>query len=1329
MATTNRRGTVIGVALQLDWQKAVADAQKAGKVINTTFATALNAPAGSRGPTLLQQAKATAVAMEGQAKVAEIASRSSKNLAAADVQAARASAELAKAKLYEARAQQTAARETERAERAQRRSTFGAGFQRGFASTRVNVGAASPILSSATAAGGAGMAGAGVAVVGALAIQKASEAAQQGVRDAADLEAALNSLTGITSISAEGLDKVRQKARELGADLELPAVASTDAAEAISLLMRRGIELEDALAGAKGALQLATVAQISFEEATNITADALKQFGLAGSEATRVADTFAGAVKKGAVATEIYDALRQVGPVARQAGLSLQETVGALTEFSNEGLRGSDAGTSLKTMLLALVAPSDKAKGLMKSLGIEVFTAQGQMRPFGDIVASLEKALKGMSDEQKDATLKIIFGTDAIRAASIAARGGRSAFDGYTKSVSEHGSAAQQAAAKMKGLNGAWEGLKSTVSSLNEKVFAPTLGWLEGIVRGATNAAAALDKMMGARARTEAVEAASAGRDGGARVSKADQLADVRTELRATQDALAYANKMGAGFTPSAKMFGGRSAEPMTTDQLQAKIRNLQSRQQSLLMDGGDSAEMKNAARSERMAKRKKEEDAKELRDTAAKEKARKALEDAEPKKRGKKEGGDAEKLTGDILRGIAKGINTPKGEASCAYFASQALRQIGAKVPVTAGAKELRDRALKAGYQQVDPKDARAGDLVVYRGAKYGALKFNENGERVGYHVAVASGDGKVVESSGGKKSYGRSLMRPGVSVYRGPNVLGSRSEGASDAQKFAEQQADEVVRRARSEAGALSDLTSATMQATIRLNLTKLGKINSRKQLDSRRAGFPMLINMMARAQEQEISSQMMGFEGTDKEREARVKTLRLKAHEDRQNTLQQLEDAYQKQVEALKEWGERRKKATEEAAKDAEADADAEKSAAERRKEDSSKIAQSREALLSAQIALADAKTKELDDALATVEDRDQADDLLKRYQAEQVRAAGLSLDLALAKNARESNSEAEMLALNEAAIIAYRTAIASIQARVGAMGADIEGRIDDATVGIPWHPDSDYWKSPEQIEREQAKKRQRADLANGVAAGAGQIAGALVSGGGRGVQVEARRVLEDTVRGTLATGVQDIARALMTSTEGMTELEKAAADEQKKAAFSHMKAAAALTASAGALAALTGQQGGKKQGQAVLGALAGYFLSTKTKQKGDGAGLAELGINLATGNYLGAGLSLLGGKLKLPKFATGGRITGAGIVGDGGRPELFVPDSPGYILPDASAAFSRLRESMGGDGSAGGRSLVYSPTIIHQGDINDRADRRYFEQRERDVLQDVLFSLGG
>ena len=317
---------------------------------------------------------------------------------------------------------------------------------------------------------------AGIAATGAAAAIGAVTSAIGAMRDAiggaleraASLTQATAMFGALTDATAEQVAAFSAKARELAADITLPGVTARTAADAMLELARAGVSVEDTISASRGVLLLANAAQIDAASAAEITARALNAFGLSGREATRVADVMARTanISSGSI-TDIAYALQSVSAVARAAGLSLEETNAAIATLSNAGIAGSDAGTSLRTMLMRLQAPTKEAQRLLREMGVAVFDASGQMRRFPDIVREIANAAARLNDQARADVFAELFGSDAIRAAQILTR----EIDGYVSAVDDlaqkaSGSAARLGEAAMSGLIGAREGLSNAVDSL-----------------------------------------------------------------------------------------------------------------------------------------------------------------------------------------------------------------------------------------------------------------------------------------------------------------------------------------------------------------------------------------------------------------------------------------------------------------------------------------------------------------------------------------------------------------------------------------------------------------------------------------------------------------------------------------------------------------------------------------------------------------------------------------------------------------------------------------------------------------------------------------------
>ncbi|PLS23782.1 phage tail tape measure protein, partial [Bifidobacterium imperatoris] len=323
--------------------------------------------------------------------------------------------------------------------------------------------------------------GAGLTKVG-LAVGAVSAAVGvAAVTTFAQFDAAMSTVQANTGASAAELDKLRQAAIDAGANTVYNA---QEAADAINELGKAGMSTTDILSGGlSGALNLAASDGMQVSEAAELMSSAMAQFNLTGKQAGNVADALAaGAGKAQGSARDLGYALQQSGMVANSFGIGMTETVGTLTAFANAGMIGSDAGTSLKTMLISLANPSTKAKNLMQELGINAYDAQGNFIGLANLAGQLQDKMGGLTQEQRNQALATIFGSDAIRAANVLYNEGAKGIDKWTKKVEDSGFAAQQAAAKNDNLKGDLENLSGSFESMLITIGSGANGPLRSLV-------------------------------------------------------------------------------------------------------------------------------------------------------------------------------------------------------------------------------------------------------------------------------------------------------------------------------------------------------------------------------------------------------------------------------------------------------------------------------------------------------------------------------------------------------------------------------------------------------------------------------------------------------------------------------------------------------------------------------------------------------------------------------------------------------------------------------------------------------------------------------
>ena len=303
------------------------------------------------------------------------------------------------------------------------------------------------------------------------------------VKMAADFDQQMSTVQANTGATSAQMDQLRAAAIEAGAST---VYSASDSADAINDLGKAGMSVTDILTGGlSGALNLAASDGMAVGDAAEYMANALSMFHLKGSQASQVADTLAaGAGKAVGNVSDFGEALNNCGAQANSFGMNIQETTGVLALFAQNGTIGAEAGTQLNSMLMKLAAPSTEASNTMKELGISAYDAQHHFVGMANFAGQLQKAEKGLTDEQRNQANATIFGSDAIKAANYLYEAGESGVNKWTKAVSESGYAAEQAAAKNNNLKGDLENLGGSMESLMISVGEGAQGPLRKMVQG-----------------------------------------------------------------------------------------------------------------------------------------------------------------------------------------------------------------------------------------------------------------------------------------------------------------------------------------------------------------------------------------------------------------------------------------------------------------------------------------------------------------------------------------------------------------------------------------------------------------------------------------------------------------------------------------------------------------------------------------------------------------------------------------------------------------------------------------------------------------------------
>ncbi len=309
--------------------------------------------------------------------------------------------------------------------------------------------------------------GLGLAISGAVAPLVAFGA--QGVRTAMSFDSAMAEISARTGTVGGDLEQVRQLALQMGADTVFSA---QDAADAMLELLASGQSVEQMMATLPTVL---TAAAASGEDlgttADNIT-NILASFQLGVEDATMVVDTLSRAAgASSADMGSLADGFANVGGVAAQFGLSVEETASILAIFAENGIKGSEAGTQLRSMLQNMSRDTESVQSAWAAFGSSMYDAQGNLRPIGRILEDIEQASKRMTSEQRQRAMMDLAGSYGIM--GLTALTSSIDMEDMIAAMDGSADAASVAQARMNTFEGAMDSLGGSIETLQITVLTP----------------------------------------------------------------------------------------------------------------------------------------------------------------------------------------------------------------------------------------------------------------------------------------------------------------------------------------------------------------------------------------------------------------------------------------------------------------------------------------------------------------------------------------------------------------------------------------------------------------------------------------------------------------------------------------------------------------------------------------------------------------------------------------------------------------------------------------------------------------------------------------
>ena len=276
-----------------------------------------------------------------------------------------------------------------------------------------------------------------------------------------DFEKSMNGVKAVTSATGDDFKKMRDLAKELGSTTQF---SNAEAAKAMEFLGMAGWKTNEILSGTPGLLNLAAASGVELGRAADIASNIMGAFGIEASKVNGVADILAATTASANVDMEMLaETMKYAAPIANKAGLSLENTAAAAGFLGNIGIQGSMAGTAIKSMLNKLAAPSEKATGYLRKMGVAIKDSSGNMRPLTAILGEVSTGMADLGNADQLAVLKELFGERAMAGASNLADLSKQ-LEQYGKSLENvKGRAQEMADTRMDGMVGAFELFKSSL--------------------------------------------------------------------------------------------------------------------------------------------------------------------------------------------------------------------------------------------------------------------------------------------------------------------------------------------------------------------------------------------------------------------------------------------------------------------------------------------------------------------------------------------------------------------------------------------------------------------------------------------------------------------------------------------------------------------------------------------------------------------------------------------------------------------------------------------------------------------------------------------------
>ena len=232
------------------------------------------------------------------------------------------------------------------------------------------------------------------------------------VKTASDFDSAMSKVAAVSGATGDDLEALRDKAREMGSKTKFSA---SEAAEAMNYMAMAGWKTSDMLSGIEGVMNLAAASGEDLATTSDIVTDALTAFGLTAADSGHFADVLAAASSNANTNVSMMgETFKYAAPIAGSLGFSVEDTAEAIGLMANAGIKSTQAGTSLRTIMTNLSGDVKICGSAIGEVTVATTNADGSMRSLSDILADCRTAFSGLSESEKAAAAESLVGKNAM---------------------------------------------------------------------------------------------------------------------------------------------------------------------------------------------------------------------------------------------------------------------------------------------------------------------------------------------------------------------------------------------------------------------------------------------------------------------------------------------------------------------------------------------------------------------------------------------------------------------------------------------------------------------------------------------------------------------------------------------------------------------------------------------------------------------------------------------------------------------------------------------------------------------------------------------------